>query len=625
MTLHPANLLVVALLSVPAWGLDPKLALTQLGHDVWTTSNGLPQDSVRAIAQTADGYLWFATTDGLARFDGVNFTVFNASNTPLLQRPAITSLLAVPDGSLWIGTGNNALLRYRTGFFEKIGGNLDLRSNSIRALLVDSGGVLWIGTDRGLTRLAEGRASSVFTGGWEANVHALLEYPAGTVWVGANNGLHRFEGGVERVFTTKDGLPDNSIWGLAPGAGGALWIGTHAGGLSEYRNGHFRTYGRRDGFTPTGILALLLDREGALWVGTDGGGISRFAGGKFSSCQTRDGLSNQVIRCLYEDSEGSVWMGTAGGGVNRFKEYRVTMRTMREGLPSDSVRSIQQDRSGDIWLGTTNGVARLRASGVVEAYASQDGLSMWPVLRDHHDNLWVASEEGVIQRFRGEPRGKAQHSWKFKGPIRLLFEQSNGTVWAASADSLIGFQGNPTAVFGKPQGLAAVPVTAMAEGVDGAVWVGTVLGVQRFHNGQFGPLLARPGGRQTVTSMHVDAAGRLWAISNSGLNRIDGTHFKPYTRAEGMPELDMASILEDNDGYFWIAGREGMLRVSRADLDAVAEGRKRAVQPQRFGVADGMRGSSDFSYGRRRRSGRAAPTSCTLRPTAACWRSTRRG
>ena len=146
-TLCPANLLVIALLSVPAWGLDPRLALTQFGHDVWTTSNGLPQDSVRAIAQTADGYLWFGTADGLARFDGVNFTAFNASNTPLLEQTAITFLLAEPDGSLWIGTGNKGLLRYRNGGFEKIG-DPGLPSTGIRALLMDSRGVLWIGARR---------------------------------------------------------------------------------------------------------------------------------------------------------------------------------------------------------------------------------------------------------------------------------------------------------------------------------------------------------------------------------------------------------------------------------------------------------------------------------------------
>jgi signal transduction histidine kinase/ligand-binding sensor domain-containing protein/DNA-binding response OmpR family regulator len=595
---RPASLLVIGLLSIPVWGLDPRLALTQYGFDVWTTSDGLPNDSVRAMAQTSDRYLWFATGDGLARFDGVNFTVFNDSNTPLLKHTMITTMLATADGWLWMGTGSSGLLRYRDGGFEQVG-DPNLANAGIRALLMDSRGVLWIGADGGLARLDGGRGGSVFAGGWEANVHVLLEYPAGTVWVGANNGLHRFENGVERVFTTKDGLPDNSIWGLAAGAGGALWIGTHAGALIEYRQGRFRTYGRRDGFTSSGILALLSDRDGALWIGTDGAGVSRLAGGKFTSYQTRDGLSNQVIRCLYEDSEGSVWMGTAGGGIDRFKEYRVTMRTMREGLPSDSVRSLQQDHSGDIWLGTTAGIARLRASGGVEVYGSKDGPSrdlMWPVIRDRHDNLWAASEEGVLRRFRGEPKGRPQRKWRFQRPIRLLFEQRDGTVWVASGDSLIRFQGDSMAVFGKGQGLAAVPVTAMAEGADGAIWVGTKLGVQGFDDGQFGPVLARPGGRQTVVSMHADDAGSLWAITTSGLNRIAGTHFTAFTLSQGMPETGLSWIVEDDAGYFWIASR-GLLRVSRADLDAVAEGRKRAVEPRRFGVTDGMRAGSEFAFG----------------------------
>jgi signal transduction histidine kinase/CheY-like chemotaxis protein len=152
------------------------------------------------------------------------------------------------------------------------------------------------------------------------------------------------------------------------------------------------------------------------------------------------------------------------------------------------------------------------------------------------------------------------------------------------------------AVFGESQGLASMAVTAMAEGADGAIWVGTVLGVQRLDGGQFGPVLARPGGRQTVLGMHADNAGHLWAQTYSGLNRIAGTHFTAFTSAQGMPELDMAWIFEDDKGYFWIAGRDGMLRVSRADLDAVAEGRKRAVEPQRFGAAAGMRGSSELPF-----------------------------
>ena len=586
------------LLSVPAWGLDPKLALTQFGHDVWTTSSGLPHDSVRAIAQTADGYLWIATNAGLARFDGVSFTIFNESNAPLLKGTTVTAMQAAPDGSLYLGTVNAGVLRYRRGAIERVDVP-PLAGNSVRALLLDSRGVLWVGADRGLCQLDRGHGVSVFRGGYESNVHSLLEYPAGTVWVGANDGLHRYEGGAHRLFTTKDGLADNSIWGLAGGEGGALWVGTHGGGLSEYRQGVFRANDWRAGAKQSSITALLSDRDGALWIATDGHGVSRLAGGKSDSYQTRDGLSNQVVRCLYEDIEGSLWMGTAGGGVNRFKEYRVTTRTMREGLPSDSVRSVQQDSTGDIWLGTTGGVARLRANGGIAVYDSKDGLArdlMFPVIRDRKNNLWAAGEDGVVQRFRGEPHGRAEHEWKFKPPVRLLFEQRDGTVWAGSGDSFIRFQGDSATAFGKAEGLASTQVTAMAEGADGAIWVGTAMGVQRLDGGKFGPLFARRTGRQSVGSIHVDSAGRIWVMTNCGLNRIDGTRFMPYTAAQGMPETEMTSVLEDDEGYFWITYRDVLLRVARADLDAVAEGRKRTVEPRPIGAADGMRGSAEYSF-----------------------------
>jgi ligand-binding sensor domain-containing protein len=274
------------------------------------------------------------------------------------------------------------------------------------------------------------------------------------------------------------------------------------------------------------------------------------------------------------------------------------MRTMREGLPSDSVRSIQQDSSGDIWLGTANGIARVRASGDVVVYGKDDPSRnlMWPVIRDRHDNLWAGSEDGVLREFRGEPKGQPRRQWRFTRPIRLLFEQRDGTVWVASGDSLIRFEGDSMVVFGKGQGLAAVPVTAAAEGADGAIWVGTGLGVQRLDGGQFGPVLTRPGPRQMVLNMHADQAGHLWVVTIAGLNRIAGTQFTAFTPAQGMPESGLASIVEDDDGHFWFPGRD-MLRISRADLDAVAEGRKRAVEPEKFGKAAGMRIGSEFAFG----------------------------
>jgi signal transduction histidine kinase/CheY-like chemotaxis protein/ligand-binding sensor domain-containing protein len=582
------------------WGLDPRLAVTQFGHDVWTTADGLPQDAIRAVAQTSDGYLWFATTDGLARFDGVNFTVFNTSNGA--PTSWFTALAPDRDGSMWAACGvGSGLVHYRNGKFEEVAVDFGIRSRIYRALLVDSRGTLWIGGDGGLSRFDHGRVTRLFAGAMEANVHAIMEDPAGAVWVAANNGLHRFDGASERIYTTKDGLPENLVFGVAPAPNGGVWVGTHRGSVAELRDGKFRAFSARDGVPPGGILTLLTDRDGSLWIGTEGGGLGRFAGGKFSSYQTRDGLSNQVVRCLLEDAEGSVWLGTAGGGINRFKEYRVTMRTMREGLPSDSVRSVQQDRWGDMWLGTTAGVARIRPSGEISVYGARDGLSSdlaWPVLRDRSNNVWAGCESGILQQFRGEPRGSPQRTWQLHGTIALLFEQRDGSVWASSREELMRFQGDTVSVFGSAQGLAKLPLNAMAEGPDGALWVGNDEGVQEFRDGRFLPAMVRDSRarRNIVLGIHVDSQGYLWGASGDGLMRVAGGRVTAFRKDQGVPQGKMGQILEDDQGYLWFASGSGLLRVSRAELNAVAEGRAPAVHPQAFGVLDGIRGGGDFPF-----------------------------
>ena len=594
------SILALTLVSPVLWGLDPRLALTQFGHDVWTTADGLPQDAVRAVAQTTDGYLWFATTGGLARFDGVSFTVFDTSNGA--PSSWFTALAPGLDGSLWAACANaSGLVHYRNGKFEEVAIDFGIPSRIYRALLLDSRGTLWIGGDGGLSRFAHGRVTRVFTGAMETNVHAIVEDSAGVVWVAANNGLHRFEGASERVYTTKDGLPDNSVFGVAPAPDGGIWVGTHRGFLAELRGGNFRAFSARDGVPPGGILALLTDRDGALWIGTEGGGVGRFAGGRFSSYQTRDGLSNQVVRCLLEDAEGSVWLGTAGGGINRFKEFRVTMLTMREGLPSDSVRSVQQDRWGDTWLGTTAGVTRIRASGDIAVYGARDGLSSdltWPVLRDRSNNLWAGNESGVLQQFRGEPRGRAQRTWQLHGSVALLFEQRDGSVWVSSQRELMRFQGDTVSVLGPAQGLASLPLNTMAEGPDGSLWVGNDEGVQQFRGGRFLPPVARDPSakRHIVLSVDIDSKGYVWVATVNDLLRLAGGRVTAFHKSQGVPEGKIGQVLEDDLGYLWFTSGPGLVRVSRAELNAVAEGRLPAVHSQVFGVADGIRGGGDFPF-----------------------------
>ena len=608
-------LALAIVIGTPAWGLDPKVAITQYGHAVWTTADGLPHNSIRAIAQTRDGYLWVATSDGLARFDGAGFTVFTAANTPGLVEDRITALAAGGGGALWIGTSGEGVIRYRDGKFKQVAAS-ELPDRIVRALWADSAGVVWIGTELGLSKYEGGKVSIVLSGGnRQLGVHCLFEYPAGTLWAGTNSGLKKIEHGTITSYTVKDGMPGNPVWGLADGPNGELWVGTRPGGLSVLRNGHFQNYTERDGLTHDAIIALKRDRNGNLWIGTDGGGLNRFSNGKFTSYQPREGLSNQVVRCIYEGREGSLWLGTAGGGLNQLKDYRIGVRSMREDLPSDNVRSIYQDAGGDIWLGTGNGVARIPAGGKLVHYSAKNGFSsdlIWPVLRDRDGDLWAGSEEGVLHWFRGadliDPA--ARRAWQLSGAVRTIFQQSDGTVWVGTTSALRRFSHGRMSMLGKEEGLASASgfVSAIAERADGSVWVGTASGLQEFRGGRFLPPITKAQGLAgtNVVDLYEDGERNLWALTEGGINRISGGKITAYTKASGLPESDVYQMLEDNFHDLWVSSRNGLLRVSRAELDDVAQGRKKTLEVDVFGAADGIQGSSDFNFGYH-------PSACKLR------------
>jgi PAS domain S-box-containing protein len=587
-----------------AWGLDPKLAITQYGHGVWTTADGLPQDSVRGIAQTIDGYLWIATMGGLARFDGVSFTVFNSENTPVLGRDEITAVTADPAGGLWIGTGGAGVLRFLNGKFTQAVSVAEMHTDNVRFLLVDSHGVLWIGADGGLSRYDHGKVTSLFRGRNGVAVHCGIEYPAGTLWFGTNSGLKKLENGAFTTYTMRDGLPADTVWALAAGPDGELWAGTRPGGLSVLRHGAFRTFTTRDGLTSNSVIDLLRDRDGNLWVGTEGGGINRFSGGKFASLPNRaGGLSNKVIRCLYEDREGSLWLGTAGGGLFRLKDFPFIERSTREDLPTDMIRTISQDPWGDIWLGTANGVARIVPDGRALLYSTKDGFTgdlIWPVVRARNGDLWAGSEQGVLHYFHNADFANpaARGKWMLEGGIRMIFEQSDGSIWVATTKEVVRFRNGQKMVIGTGQGLAATVLTAIAERSGGGFWVGTRRGIQEFRDGRFlAPLGAAQGLVGTPFSLLEDSERNLWAMTSAGLSRISGGKVTTFSRANGLPDASMFQIVEDNFHSFWITTRKGVWRVSKREFDAVAEGRARVLKGDMFGAADGILGTSEFQLG----------------------------
>jgi len=217
-------------------------------------------------------YLWVATSAGLARFDGVGFTVFTPANAPGLLDDRLTTMAAGRDGALWIGTSGEGVIRYRDGKFAQVAAS-ELPDRTVRALVADSAGVGGSGPRQDSPSMKAER-SALFSGRQPAVGCALVfSSIGGTVWAGTNSGLKKIEHGSITTYTVEDGMPGNPVWGLTDASNGDLWVGTRPGGLSLFHNGHFRNYTERDGLTHNAIIALKRDRDGNLWIGTEGGGL----------------------------------------------------------------------------------------------------------------------------------------------------------------------------------------------------------------------------------------------------------------------------------------------------------------------------------------------------------------
>ncbi len=197
--------------------LDPRTPISNYIHDVWTTDQGLPQNSTQVIAQTADGYLWLGTQQGLVRFDGLRFTLFDPSSDPSLGMTFISALYKARDGSLWIGGYDGRVYQFRGNTFNVITVPQKLSGNTVNSFFEDDVGSLWLGSNGGgLYRLERGQLGNVVDarGIPGDNVTALCGDSQHGLWVGTQSALYRYHDGTfERAEFTYNHKADSYLPG----------------------------------------------------------------------------------------------------------------------------------------------------------------------------------------------------------------------------------------------------------------------------------------------------------------------------------------------------------------------------------------------------------------------------
>ena len=584
-----------------ALALDPERGVTQFTQRSWNAEQGLPQNSVTAIAQGRFGYLWLGTQEGLVRFDGATFQVFNRRNTPELHSHNVTALAIGSDGRIWIGTEGGLVGRSTHGF-TRLGETDGLPSERIVALAAPPDGSLWVGTaDAGLARV-QGSKVTTFRradGLPDDRIRALTLAPDGGLWVGTAAGLARYDGGRFRPVGPDQGVPVREIHAVMAALDGSLWFGTDEG-LGRLHRGQVTHFGAPQGLRRTRVQSLAEDAEGMIWVGTQGGGLARLKDGRFEHFGTPEGLAHDDVIALGIDREGNLWVGTDGGGLHRFSDGAFTTLTRKQGLPVDDAWTVFEDRRGRLWVGTNGGGLAVLEQGQVRRVpmadaAGVDGAIVGAIAEDARGAIWAGlSNQGVV---RVDPSGAVRVFTSRDGlrsrRINAITPRAAGGLWIGFDDGG-GLQCQDGGRFfecAQP----AVPgrtVRALLEQDDGTLWIGT----------EGDGLIAQKDGRERawsvgeglpssrVLALYAEPDGTLWiGTDGGGLARLRGGTLEHADAGTGLFDDIVFSIVDDGRGALWLASNRGVCRVAKTEFDGLVSGQGPRPAGQVFGTADGMR------------------------------------
>ncbi len=626
--------LILSLL--PARALDPAQPLRQYGQQLWQTDNGLPQNTVHAIRQTRDGYIWLATDGGLVRFDGVDFTLFDKRSAPAMRSNLIGALAETGDGTLWAATADG-LLRRSQGSLQTLGAanglpsgpiadvvaadrdhlwaiapehvaygapdrftlvtGIDAPRNGPEGMPIAAGapdGSLWLATTHNLVHLIQGRIAASLP----VEADAIAVARDGTLWLTSTNGLMRYRRDALSSIPLTGSSPDPShSSALCVGHDGTIYLAT-AHGLAVLGAGTTSWKTSADGLPANSILHLYEDRQGALWMSTEDA-VVRYAQGRFETLHARSGGAG--IQAFFEDREGNLWLGTDAAGLLELREQRFTTFTAADGLPGDVIRTLFADKDGSIWAGTDgSGLAHLQRpnqGSTWQTITTRQGLASNTILSltsQKNGALAVGTPDGLDRLHDGRASPAARGDTLPDDFVRsLLYDPADNSLWIGTRRGLAHQTAAGVSVWNRSNGLGSDLVGALAldRTRPGALWIGTRGGLSHLEAGRVTTLTAHDGlSSDVITALYQDASGALWIGTNGGgLSLLRDGHVSAFpTAASGLPEV-IHSIVEDGRGNLWLGAATGIYRVARQQLDAFAGHTRTHIDVAAYSVADGMR------------------------------------
>ncbi|MGD0206239.1 MAG: two-component regulator propeller domain-containing protein [Verrucomicrobiota bacterium] len=564
--------------------------------DVWSTKEGLPQNSVISVIQTRDGYIWLGTLNGLVRFDGNHFTVFNEYNTPGLNSDRIVYLFEDSHTNLWIGTDNGMVAMAKDGRitnFQIGGGGHEGR---LVSACEDSSGTVWLYTaDAHLGRYQSGGLDTLNLNlNPFAICRVIVAEKSGPLWIG--------EYGVGEPWGQIFSFRPSNFHPPALAIDQSIRVKKLDFILAGQRTGTWRlvnglvqkwnaTQPEKDfGPFPWGnstVTSACEDQEGNLIVGTWGGGVFWLgADGNWRHISTEQGLSSAFVLSLCMDREGNLWVGTDGEGLDRIK--RKIFNTPSEHR-SWVVQSISGNKSGGLWTAFNAHGVTCWITNSAQDFGVGRGSNAWAVLVDRQQQVWVGTRDEGLFQFQTNHFQPAPGAEILGQQIFVLFEDHQGWLWAGTQNGLARWNGEDWKIFTTPDGLV---VRAIVEDAEGSLWIGTESrGLVFFKAGKFISYQEEEGGLpgNDISCLYLDRDGVLWVgTSGHGLARFYKGKWTRYSTDNGLASNSIDYIIEDGADCLWIGSNAGLMRIQKQSLNDFADETANLISCRTYVETDGL-------------------------------------
>ncbi len=573
-------------------------------YQSWNAFGSLNGTSTTDIVQTKDGYINIGTYEGLARFDGVTFTTHKRSSENDLQFVSVRAILEDSKGNLWLGSNDEGLQKITPTENKVYTTQNGLPNNSIRCLAEDKEGNVWIGTAAGVVYITP--KGHMITPQFEAGtvskgIIATCFYCdfSGRMWLLTANdrGLFSFTDGIFRTRPELAKYENYFATAICQDARGAYWVGLGDYGLIKVDNGKVEELKTGTIADSAATNSFYVDSGDTIWIGTEKG-LVVYCNGSFFE-YTEKILDNAKINKIICDRENNIWFATDRNGIGKLTLGK--FKIMKLGV---TINSITEDRTGKIWVGTDTGVRcyekDIEVTNKLTEYTK--GLRIRDVDAVKDGSLLVSCYTKPAQlRYDG----KTIKNWSTDdglagNKVRVAIETDSGDMYVGTTTGLSIIHPDDTIKnFKQKDGLENEYVMALHQDTNGIIWIGTDGGgIYLMKDEKIISHITSEDGLagNVIFKITQDIDGAFWICSGSGITRCPD-----FDSRTGMPEIfqnvnsengietdSMFQVLADGNNNLWMTSNHGISSAQVGDILATAEDKQRKVTVKFYSKNDGL-------------------------------------